>query len=754
MKVASPAPGAPDAPGTADSRAAAIVAATEGVDSGEEGAESAPDVLARARAFSEPLLSGRPLDTGEDAWSHAVGCASILQSIGAGPEMRAAVFLVYAADALQRPDETISRAFGPSFGQLVALARRLVEVQRAARDANVESEQRALQLERVRKMLLAFSRDLRVVLVRLASRLQTLRWHTQARMPCPAPLARESLDVFAPLASRLGIWQIKWELEDQAFRILEPEDYHAIARRLDQTRSARELALAFARHQLEGVLRHAGVSAQVEGRPKHLYSIWKKMQGKSLPFEAVRDLRALRVITQDIPACYAALSAVHARFRPLPGEYDDYIARPKANGYQSLHTVVEGDDGQPTEVQIRTREMHAQAEHGVAAHWAYKEAGARGYGGVSADPDAARRTAAARQAVMQQLLAWERDFSRGVEAAPGAAAQAGEGRLYVLTPQAAVVELPSGATPLDFAYSLHTELGHQCRGAKVDGVLVPLQTVLEHGQTVEIVGGRTGGPSLDWLNPELGYLRSARARAKVRAWFNAQALALTVARGRETVERLLQREGRTAINLDEMAVRLGFADAKSLFEAVGKDEFSLRNLEQYLRPVAEAPAEPAPLLRKSSGGGEGGVLVVGVQSLLTSLARCCRPAPPDRIGGFVTRGKGVGIHRSDCSNFRHLAARNPERVIPVAWDQAGAGALYPVDIQIEAADRQGLLRDISEVFAKERVNVTSVNSQSLKDPHGRSARMTFTVEVDDAARLAHVLRQVEQVPGVRHAHRR
>ena len=278
--------------------------------------------------------------------------------------------------------------------------------------------------------------------------------------------------------------------------------------------------------------------------------------------------------------------------------------------------------------------------------------------------------------------------------------------------------------------------------------------MLEHGQTVEIVGGRTGGPSLDWLNPELGYLRSARARAKVRAWFNAQTLALTVARGRETVERLLQREGRTAINLDEMAVRLGFADAKSLFEAVGKDEFSLRNLEQYLRPVVEAPAEPAPLLRKSSGGGEGGVLVVGVQSLLTSLARCCRPAPPDRIGGFVTRGKGVGIHRSDCSNFRHLAARNPERVIPVAWDQAGAGALYPVDIQIEAADRQGLLRDISEVFAKERVNVTSVNSQSLKDPHGRSARMTFTVEVDDAARLAHVLRQVEQVPGVRHAHRR
>ncbi len=738
--------------------AATVQAHTDPEAAGVRLEEEPADTLQRARAFAEPLLAGRTLDTGEDVWAHACEVAAILAGVGADASLQAAVFLVYAADPLQRPEETVARAFGSSYGSLVGLTRRLVSIQRAAREAPVGEQQRAQQIERVRKMLLAFSRDLRVVLLRLASRLRTLRWYAESRRECPADLARESLEVFAPLANRLGIWQLKWELEDLAFRLLQPEAYHGVARLLDERRSARELALSFARHQLEGVLRQAGLAAQVEGRAKHLYSIWKKMRGKNLPFEHVLDLRALRVIVQDVPACYAALSAVHARFRARPGEFDDYIARPKPNGYQSLHTVVEGDDGKPVEVQIRTRDMHERAEHGAAAHWAYKEAGVRGYAGVSVDERAAGAVVQARQAVMRQLLAWERDVSESaLRERPPAQASAPDERIYVLTPQAAVVELPAGATPVDFAYSLHTDLGHRCRGARVDGVLVPLTTRLANGQTVEVTVVREGGPSRDWLNAELGYLHSPRARAKVRAWFNAQAAQETIGRGREAVERWLQREGRTAIKLDELASRLGFADAERLFEAVGKDEYSLRNLEQLLRPApAEAHADAAPAVRPPRSPSPGGVLVVGVESLLTALSKCCRPAPPDPIGGFVTRGKGVAVHRSSCSNFRHMAHSTPERVIPVAWGAPTArseASLYPVDISVEAADRQGLLRDVSEVFAKERVNVTGVHTQSISDGHGRTARMIFTAEVSEVGRLSPLLRAIAQVPGVRQARR-
>jgi GTP pyrophosphokinase len=744
MKTAAvgPAPGA-----------APIVEATAGAGPGHDAGDDGAGALARARAFAEPLLAGRALDTGEDAWSHACGVADILRDIGAAPSMQAAAFLVYAGDFLQCPQETVDKAFGPSYAGLVELTRKLVQVQRAARGASVGPERRAEQTERVRKMLLAFSRDLRVVLLRLASRLQTLRWFAMRKLPCPLALAEESQQVFAPLANRLGIWQIKWELEDLSFRFQQPDAYHHVAHLLDETRSARELQVEFVRHQFDGELRRAGVVAEVQGRPKHLFSIWKKMQGKSLPFEGVLDIRALRVIVNDVPACYAALSAVHDRYPPLPGEFDDYIARPKPNGYQSLHTVVRGDDGRPVEVQIRTRAMHEHAEFGVAAHWAYKEAGVRGYAGVSASGGAAERVTEARKAVMRQLLAWERDFAGQAAAGDGAPA---DERIYVLTPQSTVVDLPAGATPIDFAYSLHTDLGHRCRGARVDGTMVPLNTALRNGQTVEVVVAKEGGPSLDWINGGLGYLRSPRAKSKVRAWFNLQAQKQTIARGRELVERLLQREGKTALKLDDLADRLGFANADALFEVVGKDEYSLRHIETLLRP-AEAPdqAEQAVPLRRSRAG-DSGVLVVGVESLLTSLARCCRPAPPDAIGGFVTRGRGVAIHRRDCPNFRHMAQTSGDRVIPVAWGAAAAGqdAVYPVDVAVEASDRQGLLRDISEVFAKDRINVTGVKTQSVKDARGGTAWMTFTVEVGDATRLAQVLRQVIQVPGVRQARRR
>jgi GTP pyrophosphokinase len=706
------------------------------------------NALARARAFAEPLIAGETLDTGENTLAHADAVAQILKSMGGSEAMQAASYLVYACQHLNKPQEVIAKAFGESYAALAIETTKLVRVQQQARGADGAPhllEDARAQTEMVRKMLLAFSRDLRVVMLRLASRLQTLRYYAATKQAVHPSVAREALQVFAPLANRLGIWQVKWEMEDLAFRFLEPDTYKRVAGWLDEKRAEREQNVERLRRELEAELRAQGIAAQVQGRPKHIYSIVKKMRGKSLDFAQVLDIRALRVIVPSVQDCYEALAWVHERFTPILEEFDDYIARPKPNGYQSLHTVVRDGAGRPIEIQIRTQAMHEHAEHGVAAHWAYKEAGQKGYAGVTAASEYDTKIA-----VLRQLLAWERDLA-------GASQGLFEDRIYVLTPQASVVELPKGATPVDFAYSVHTSLGHRCRGAKVDGAMVPLNTPLANGQTVEIVAAKEGGPSRDWLNPELGFLASNRAKAKARAWFNEQARAETVARGRELVEKFLQREGRTAIKLEDLASQLGFKSAEDLFAVVGKDEFSLRNIETLLRPPPEAPSEDELLLQKKSRpvgakAPKGGVLVVGVDSLMTQLARCCKPAPPDAISGFVTRGKGVSIHRSDCATFRQIVARDPERVIEVEWGRpkAGEAAVYQVDVAIEAADRHGLLRDISEVFAKEKMNVVGVQSQTVKG----TAWMTFTVEIADSQRLGKVLTIVREVKGVRSARRR
>ncbi|WP_341903528.1 bifunctional (p)ppGpp synthetase/guanosine-3',5'-bis(diphosphate) 3'-pyrophosphohydrolase [Polaromonas sp. YR568] len=726
-------------------------------------ADSLPDqphALARARAFAEPLIGGETLDTGENILEHADAVAATLKAIGGSEAMQAATYLVYACAHLNKPQEVITKAFGANYAALAMETTKLVQVQRQARTAGAKAQlldDPAAQTETVRKMLLAFSRDLRVVMLRLASRLQTLRYYAATRQTAPLSVAHESLHVFAPLANRLGIWQIKWEVEDLAFRFLEPDTYKQTAKLLDEKRVEREGFMEALRAQLERELNQNGIAALVQGRPKHIYSIVKKMRGKSLDFDQVFDIRALRVITADVKGCYAALGFVHSRFTPVDGEFDDYIAKPKSNGYQSLHTVVRDEAGRAVEIQVRTQAMHDHAEHGVAAHWAYKEAGAKGYGGVSASSEYD-----AKIAVLRQLLAWERDLSApAAQRARDAKQGLFEDRIYVLTPEAAIVELPQGATTVDFAYSVHTSLGHRCRGARVDGAMVPLNTPLQNGQTVEVITVKEGGPSRDWLNPELGFLASHRAKAKVRAWFNAQVMEQTVAKGREAVEKLLQREGKTAMKLDDLAIQLGFKAADDLFEVVGKDELSLKTIENMLRPQEPPPSQddyvPAKKARPASQNAKGGgVLVVGMGSLLTQLAKCCKPAPPDVICGFVTKGKGVSIHRSDCSNFRNMAAGSPDRVIEVQWNSPKSvdGAVYPVDVSVEAADRQGLLRDISEVFAKEKMNVIGVQTQSVKDSRGGTAWMTFTVEVAQSGRLNQVLGIVAEVPGVRSARRR
>ncbi|MFP6559610.1 bifunctional (p)ppGpp synthetase/guanosine-3',5'-bis(diphosphate) 3'-pyrophosphohydrolase [Paraburkholderia sp. B3] len=722
-----------------------------------------------ALAFVHEHAGDARLSTGELLVEHARGTAAAVGRLNVDPPAVLAAALFNLAPHLDDPETTLEARFGAEVAKLVFDVRKLLRLgtvsvrvaQNAAADTGRDAQaERRAQVESLRKMLLAFAQDIRVVLIRLASRLQSLRYYAAAKIT-PAPeVARETLEIYAPLANRLGIWQLKWELEDLAFRFEEPATYKRIAKLLDEKRVERESYVADAISRLQQELAAAHIPAEVSGRPKHIYSIWKKMRGKDLDFSELYDVRAFRVIVPDIKDCYTVLGIVHNLWQPVPKEFDDYISRPKPNGYRSLHTVVIGDDGRAFEVQIRTQEMHQFAEYGVAAHWRYKEAGSKGYGGQFSTSGSYDE----KIAWLRQLLAWKDDVADTRQPWEELRkATLDDDHIYVLTPQARVIALPLGATPLDFAYHLHSELGHRCRGARVDGAMVPLNTALQNGQTVEIVSVKEGGPSRDWLNPQLGYLHSTRARQKVRAWFNAVDSQENIANGRVLVEKTLQREGRTSVSLDQLAARLGFKTPEELFAAVGKEEFSLRNVEQALHdaPVAEPEEEATPeqFTKRASGanvahGASSGVLVVGVDALLTQLARCCRPAPPDDISGFVTRGKGMSIHRSDCPTFLRMARRSPERLLQTTWSSdvmGGRGqSVYPVDILIEASDRQGLLRDISEVFAREKMNVIGVKTQSRRN----AAYMQFTVEVSSSAQIQRACVLLGEVGGVVRASRK
>ena len=711
------------------------------------------DLLARVRQWAGPPSTELQTPAGEPQFEHANNTSKILGQLQADTATQAAALLLSVpAAVIEAHADLLTQQFGVEVLALVRGTHALLRVGSITSAADRTTTGADAQKEMLRKMLLAMAADLRIVLIRLSSRLQSLRWHAAAKVPCDPVMARETLDLYAPLANRLGIWQIKWEMEDLAFRFTAPARYKEIATLLEEKRVERELFIANTIKELSQSLGLLGVKAQVHGRPKHIYSIHNKMLQKGLNFSDLSDVRALRIIVEDERACYTALGLVHERWEPVANEFDDYISRPKPNGYRSLHTVVADAEGRAFEVQIRTQAMHEFAEYGMAAHWRYKEAGPRG-GQIAADGKYDRQLA-----WMRQLLAW--NTQAGVTSpAQGqqSVAVADESRIYVLSPQARVIELPFGSTAVDFAYHLHSDLGHRCRGARVDGQMVPLQTKLQTGQTVEILSAKSGGPSRDWLNPQLGFLASPRSRAKVRAWFNAIELQQRVIQGQSLVEKELQRLGKTAVNLENLAQQLGFAHAEDLYVAAAKEEFSLRQIDAVLAPVAPpAPIVAQDLITHYSVGdsaareGKSGVLVVGVGSLLTQLARCCRPAPPDLIQGFVTRGRGVSIHRSDCGSFAALALRQPERVIDVAWGAASPGLVYPVDLMIHAQDRSGLLRDLSEVFARLKLNVVGVNTQSK----GSLASMSFTVEVQDGPALQRALQALTEVPGVLSAKRR
>ena len=689
------------------------------------------DSLALAReAYGEKLLG-----TGEPILQHALGMALIVASLDLDADARIAALLFAASDHVEDCAGRLKVGYGDTVAGLVAGLHRLGSLRPLTRAAAAEGVAGVkAQTEILRKMLLAMVDDIRVVLLRLASRVQTLRFLNNRPGAVREEMAQESQLIYAPLANRLGIWHVKWELEDLSFRYLEPETYKRIATMLDEKRSEREAFIAAAVARLQAEMAAAGVHAEVYGRPKHIYSIWNKMRGKDIDFAEVYDVRAVRIIVDDIKDCYTALGIVHHLWQPIHGEFDDYISHPKGNFYRSLHTAVEDEGGRSLEVQIRTREMHEHAELGVAAHWRYKEAGSSAKAGGAYEN---------KISWLRQLLSWRDEIADSAEWVQQFKRAALDDTIYVLTPQDKVIDLPRGATPLDFAYRLHTDLGHRCRGAKVDGHMVSLNTPLQNGQRVEIVSIRSGGPSRDWLNPAQGYLATPRARAKVKQWFAAQDEAEQLAQGRSLVTRELQREGRTQASLDDLAAKLGLKSAEALFLGVARGEVGMRAIDTALRGGAEALAPEPEILMRKSRAGDSRILVVGVDKLLTQMGKCCKPMPPDAITGFVTRGKGISIHRVECVNYRNMAARNPERVIGAEWGEQ-AGAIYPVDLVVDAADRQGLLRDISDVLSREKINVTAVRTRS----RAGSARMSFVVELPGTEILARVLSLLHEVPGV------
>jgi GTP pyrophosphokinase len=703
------------------------------------------ELVSHAASAARTLYGDTQLGTGEPAWEHALGLTGNLAMLRADAATRAAGLLFAAPNHLRDARERLAREFGASVGTLVmgiSTVNKLRVVTRSlATDApapGVRDPERRTQVETLRKMLLAMVEDIRVVLIRLASRTQTLRFLVKAESRQREALARETLDIYAPLANRLGVWQLKWELEDLSFRILEPGTYTRIAKALDERRLSREAFIAEATASLAAALKAAGLEAEVTGRPKHIYSIHNKMLQKGLAFEEVNDIRGLRVLAPTVADCYTALGVVHDLWKPMAAEFDDYIARPKPNGYRSLHTAVTGPDGRPLEVQVRTPEMHQAAELGVAAHWRYKEGSS---GPAEAD---------GRIAWLREMLAWRDEVVAGSDWQEASKQAARDDTVYVLTPQGRVVDLPKGATPIDFAYALHTDIGHRCRGARVDGAMVPLDFKLQNGQRVEIVTTKAGGPSRDWLT-QPGFLESTRARSKVRQYFVAEERARTVAAGRSIVEREIQREGAGRVGLEDLARSFGCADTEEFFAAVGRETIGAKALQQALRGPAEAPAEaPAVVTRKSQAAGAAeGVLFVGVDRLMTQLAGCCKPLPPDPITGFVTRGKGISVHRQDCRSLAQLVSRHPERAIEAEWGARAAG-VYSADIHVDAHDRQGLLRDVSDVLSRERINVTAVNTQSRQ----HVAQMAFTVEVTDLDQLHRTLQLIREVRGVITARRR
>jgi len=613
------------------------------------------EVIRQACEFAAPLYHGKTEITGTPLLQHALGSAAILIGLHLDHETIAATALHAVPDYLEGWTEALTERFGHNVTSLVDGISRMERIRLCGEQ---DKDEAAQQIESLRKMLLAMVEDIRVVLIKLAERTQTLRSLSGANAEQQQLIAQETHSIFAPLANRLGVWQLKWELEDLSVRYLEPALYKQVAKLLDERRLDRERYIADVIAQLVQALAKAGIKGEVSGRPKHIYSIVNKMRRKQIEFGELYDVRAVRILVDDIEQCYAALSLVHELWQPIESEFDDYIAHPKSNGYRSLHTAVNGPKQLALEVQIRTHDMHHDSELGVAAHWRYKE-NAKAEAGFDK-----------KIAWLRQILAWKAELADSGSLQEHFKNELLQDRVYVLTPQGKVMDMPKGATPVDFAYSLHTDLGHRTRGAKVDGNIVPLKYQLQNGQRVEILTAKLGAPSRDWLSPQLGYLKSARARAKVRQWFKMQNLDVSIAEGRDLLEKELQRLGVTSVNQEKIAQRLRFHKLEELLAALGRGEITARKFGLAVQqevPAKVAGAAPPVAPKTTARRASSGVLIEGVDNLMTKLARCCKPEKPDAIVGYVTRDRGITIHKQDCAFMQRVPEDKRDRMLGAKW---------------------------------------------------------------------------------------
>lgn len=722
------------------------------------------ELVMRAYRVAERAHQNQKRVSGEPYISHCVAVAGILSEMRVPATVVAAALLHDTVEDTEITLQEIERDFGLEIKKLVDGVTKLTQLPRVSRGDQhmgddvadpedkelaerrgiINSEEEAFLLQRsrrydaasetLRKTFLAMGEDVRVVLIKLADRLHNMR--TLSHMPDHKRrrISQETLDIFAPLANRLGIWQIKWELEDLAFRYVNPNKFREIADNLSVRRVEREKEMDQIKQKLERVLLDAGIKADVSARPKHIYSIYRKMNRKGVPFELVHDVRALRILVPDIQSCYTTLGIVHTHWRPIPGEFDDYIAAPKDNFYRSLHTAVNFDDGQTLEIQVRTQEMHQSAEYGIAAHWRYKE-------GSTRDEEYEKRIL-----WLRSLMDWRQDVQDASEFVDSMKAEVFEDRVYVFTPRGDIIDLPSGSTPIDFAYQVHTDVGHRCRGAKINGKLVALDYRLKTGDKVEILSAKRGGPSRDWLNTNLGLVKTQKARQKIRQWFKRQAKEQNIAHGKTILEKELRRLGMTDINLEKLAREFEYKTTEEFHEAIGMSDLTLPKIVKHLTlEKEEKPDEIVPTGAPSKLPMGEAVTVLGLKGLLTNFARCCNPGPGDEIVGYITRGRGATIHRKDCPNV--LNVEDPARLIQVSWGEAQA--TYPIPVRIKAYDRDGLMRDVSTLIAEEGVNMPKVKVETTKN----RAIFDLVLEVRDIVQLSRVLNRLENLPNVIEAKR-
>ncbi|MGB3702557.1 MAG: bifunctional (p)ppGpp synthetase/guanosine-3',5'-bis(diphosphate) 3'-pyrophosphohydrolase [Anaerolineales bacterium] len=724
------------------------------------------ELVQRAYRTAEQAHHEQTRASGEPYISHCLAVAAILAELCVPPAVIAAGLLHDTVEDTELTLPDIQRDFGDEIALLVDGVTKLTQLPRVSRGDQHSGEQAEEEKirelaerrglpdpdlevdkltksrrydavsETLRKTFLAMGEDIRVVLIKLADRLHNMR--TLGHLPenKRKRIAQQTMDIFAPLANRLGIWQIKWELEDLAFRYLQPDTYKEIAENLASRRTDRELEMKGVISSLQSVLSKESIKPEISGRPKHIYSIYKKMHRKGVPFEMVFDVRGVRIVVPNIPTCYSTLGEIHTRWRPIPDEFDDYIAAPKDNFYQSLHTAVIFNDGKTLEIQIRTPEMDQGAEYGIASHWRYKE-------GVERDEDYERRIV-----WLRSLMEWRQDVIDAGEFVDGLKSDVFEDRVYLFTPRGDIIDLPAGSTPIDFAYHVHTDVGHRCRGAKVNGKLVSLDNQLNTGEKIEILTAKRGGPSLDWLNPNLGLVKTQRARSKIRRWFKVQAREKNINQGKTLLEKELRRLGLSKLNLENLAKEFDFRTVDDLYEALGNGDISIGRIVNHLTvPESEAEefkiiAHPSP---EATTPAPDSVVILGLRGLLTNFARCCNPAPGDDIVGYITRGRGATIHRQDCPNIMRIKDR--ERLVKVSWGEAKN--TYPVPVRMKAYDRDGLMRDVSTLIAEEGINMGKVSV----DINNNLAIFDMVLEVRDLAQLSKVLDRLENLANVLEAQR-